>query len=203
MRARQTGLFDLIAFSSDSPELLDLARAEGADLLVRRPDDLASDTAAKPPGILHCLLEAEAALGRKANTLVDISVTAPLRLAEDIAGAVALLESSGASNVFTGCKASHSPYFNIVEPNDSGVVHLSKPLSNFVACRQDAPVCYNMNGSIYVWQRDVFVQKPKVFYNDTLLYEMPDERSIDLDNPLDLEIVTLLLTRQEERETGR
>ena len=202
LRARQSGLFDMIAFSSESDDLLDLAREEGADLMVRRPDDLASDIAAKPPGIMHCLLEAEAALGRKADTFVDLSVTAPLRLAEDITGSVELLEGSDATNVFTGYRANHSPYFNILERDDTGSVHLSKPLPGFVARRQDAPVCYNMNGSIYVWRRSRIADELKVFYDDTLLYEMPDDRSVDLDSPLDLEIVTLLLNRQAERDAG-
>src|SRR6185503_5455906 len=60
-QARSTGLFKLIAVSSDSAEILDLARTHGADLTVERPPELASDTAAKIPAIRHCVAAAEKA----------------------------------------------------------------------------------------------------------------------------------------------
>ena len=41
------------------------ATAFGADILVRRPDELASDTRRKVPAIRHCLESAERALGRQ------------------------------------------------------------------------------------------------------------------------------------------
>lgn len=195
-QAKQSGLFDLIAVSSDSPDILRIADAEGADLVVERPEELASDTAGKASAIHHCLLAAEQALGCRANTLVDLDATSPLRLIEDIHGAVTLLEYSEASNVITGSPARRSPYFNLVERDLTGTVHLSKPLAQTVLRRQDAPACFDMNASIYVWRRDIFVDDPKVFYGNTLLFEMPEARSIDIDTELDFEFVELLLTRQ-------
>jgi CMP-N,N'-diacetyllegionaminic acid synthase len=58
-QARQSGLFSSIAVSSDSEVILSTAKEFGADILVRRPDELASDTAAKVPAIPHCLETAE------------------------------------------------------------------------------------------------------------------------------------------------
>ena len=52
-----------------------------------------------------------------------------------------------------------------------------------------------MNASVYVWRRDAFFREPAVFYDDTLLFEMPPERSIDIDSELDLEIVELLMRK--------
>ena len=42
-----------------------------------------------------------------------------------------------------------------------------------------------MNASIYVWKRDIFLKEPAVFYADTGLFEMPEERSHDIDSYLD------------------
>ena len=52
-QARETGLFDAIAFSSDSDTLLDAALKAGADIAVKRPDEMATDTAPKLPAIRH------------------------------------------------------------------------------------------------------------------------------------------------------
>ncbi|WP_036029836.1 acylneuraminate cytidylyltransferase family protein, partial [Bradyrhizobium yuanmingense] len=190
-QARETGLFDAIAFSSDSDALLDAAVKAGADIAVKRPDEMATDTAPKLPAIRHCLEQAIAQMGRTPEIFVDLDVTSPLRLASDITGAVALLRESGARNVITGAPARRSPYFNLVEQRTDGSVGLSKSANPPITRRQDAPRCFDMNASIYVWRVAPFLEHPAVFYPDTRLFEMPEERSIDIDSDLDFALVEL------------
>jgi CMP-N,N'-diacetyllegionaminic acid synthase len=197
-QARASGLFRAVAVSSDSRAILDAAAAAGADLVIERPPELATDTAAKVPAIVHCVLESERRLGVRFDIEVDLDVTSPLRSPADIVGAVRLLESSSAASVITGTPARRSPYFNLVERTAKGSVVLSKPVNPPIARRQDAPACFDMNASIYVWRRDRFVADPRVLYDDTLLYEMPAERSVDIDSELDFELVEFLM-----RKAGR
>ncbi|QDF39289.1 acylneuraminate cytidylyltransferase family protein [Bradyrhizobium symbiodeficiens] len=195
-QARETGLFDAIAFSSDSNALLDAALKAGADIAVKRPDEMATDTAPKLPAIRHCLERAIAQTGRTPEIFVDLDVTSPLRLASDITGAVALLRESGTRNVITGAPARRSPYFNLVEQRTDGSVGLSKTADPPITRRQDAPRCFDMNASIYVWRVAPFLEQPAVFYPDTRLFEMPEERSIDIDSDLDFALVELLLRQR-------
>lgn len=195
-QARASGLFDLIAVSSDAQEILDAARNHGADLLIERPAELASDTAAKLPAIRHAVLAAEERTGQRFEVLVDLDATSPLRTPEDIRSAVALLEDSRCSSVITGTPSHRSPYFNLVERRPDGSVALSKVSDPPIVRRQDAPACFDMNASIYVWWRDGFVADAKVFYADTRLYEMPPERSVDIDSELDFAIVEFLMQRR-------
>ena len=193
--AKSSGIFDLVAVSSDSREILDIATEWGADLCVARPTELATSEAGKIPTIQHCLLAAEEALGARADILVDLDATSPLRLMDDLVGAMALHQSSGAGSVITGALSRRSPYFNMVELNEDGCVQLVKP-GREVLRRQDVPNCYDMNASIYVWSRERFVAEPRVIYTDTVLYEMAEGRSVDIDTPLDLEIVEMLMTKR-------
>jgi len=190
-QALASNLFEHVAVSSDDDAILAAAGRAGATILIKRPDELARDSSAKAPAILHALQSAEAKAGTRFDVLVDLDATSPLRTIEDIQGAVDLLEASGCTNVITGAAARRSPYFNLVERGADGKVALSKP--GQVVRRQDAPAAFDMNASIYVWRRDAFVVDPKVFYNDTLLFEMPDERSQDIDSPLDFKIVELIM----------
>lgn len=199
-QAKDCGLFDVLAVSSDSDEILETAKRFGADILVNRPTEMASDHAGKIDSIQHCFLEAEKSIGEDANTVVDLDVTSPLRSSDDIKGAVDMLEGHASSNVITGTSARRSPYFNLVEKNALGYVELSKQASTSVLRRQDAPACYDMNASIYVWTRDALKNNPKIFYPDTRLFEMPDDRSVDIDSELDLIIVEHLLKRNNERK---
>ncbi|MDA9404082.1 acylneuraminate cytidylyltransferase family protein [Bradyrhizobium sp. CCBAU 45389] len=195
-QARETGLFDAIAFSSDSDALLEAALKAGADIAVKRPDEMATDTAPKLPAIRHCLEQAMARTGTTPEIFVDLDVTSPLRLASDITGAVALLRESGTRNVITGAPARRSPYFNLVEQRTDGSVGLSKSANPPITRRQDAPRCFDMNASIYVWRVASFLEQPAVFYPDTRLFEMPEERSIDIDSDLDFALVELLLRQR-------
>lgn len=193
-QAKACGLFDAIAVSSDSDAILDAARAAGCDHLIRRPAELASDHAAKLPAIRHCVAEVEQITGERFETLVDLDATSPLRLPEDIAAAVRLLEGTDAANVITAMPARRSPYFNMVELDENDVARLSKPLPVAVVRRQDAPECFDMNASIYVWRHDVLFDCDSIFNSTTRLHVMPEDRSIDIDSDLDFRFVEFLMT---------
>lgn len=195
-QALHSGLFEAVAVSSDSDEILDVAERFGASVLVKRPESMASDTAPKVPAIKQCVEEAERALNAKFDVLVDLDATSPLRIVADIRGAVAMLESLDVPNLITGAPARRSPYFNLVELNADGFVRISKPLADAIVRRQDSPRCFDMNASIYVWHRDALLGDPRVFYDNTVLFEMPEDRSIDIDTELDFEIVRLLMERR-------
>lgn len=196
-QAKQSGLFEAVTISSDSPIILDTAKIFGADILVDRPAHLATDEAPKLPAIQHCVLVAEEIMGFQFDTVVDLDATSPLRAVADIREAISLLETRGVSNVITGAPARRSPYFNLVEINEKGVVQLAKKMERPIVRRQDAPPCYDMNASIYLWRRDALFQNQSIFNFDTLLYVMPEERSIDIDNELDFTFVEFLLARKQ------
>ncbi len=187
-QARESSLFELIVVSTDSSAIAEAALLAGADLIIDRPADMATDTAAKVPAILHALLAAESASGQHFDTLVDLDATAPTRLAEDIIGAVALLETTGAPSVITGNAAYRSPYFDLVEQRADGTVGLAKVPTTEIVRRQDVPICFDMNASIYVWTTARFRTEPAVFYAETRLFEMPAERSREIDSPFDVEM---------------
>lgn len=194
-QARASGLFDAIAVSSDSDIILGIAKEHGVDCLIKRPDELATDQAAKLPVIKHCVAEVERQQSRSFDTIVDMDATSPLRSVADIVGAVALLEETGVSNVITGAPARRSPYFNLVEVDERGVAGLSKRLNKEIVRRQDAPKCYDMNASIYVWTHDGLFGSDTVFNGDTRLYVMPEERSIDIDSELDFKFVEFIMAQ--------
>jgi N-acylneuraminate cytidylyltransferase/CMP-N,N'-diacetyllegionaminic acid synthase len=193
-KAVESGLFDRVAVSSDSAEILNLARAAGVADIVERPPEMATDFAPKAPAIRHALVTVEARHGETYDVQVDLAATSPLRLAEDIRGAVALLESTGVASVITGTPSRHSPYFSLVEEWPDGHVELSKKAD--IVRRQDSPRTYDMDGSIYVWKTSVFRRDPKVFYPDTRLFVMPEERSQDVDTQCDFDIVELLMKKR-------
>lgn len=196
-QAKQTRLFEAIAVSSDSDEILAVSEAYGA-IPIKRPAELATDTAAKLPVIKHCVQALEAHLSQLCELIVDLDATSPLRSVQDILTCVAMASSGEAENVITASPARRSPYFNMVELDDANCPRLVKPLRQAVARRQDAPACFDMNASIYVWRRHALFGNDSLFTDATRLHVMPEERSVDIDSLLDVDIVRMILERRTE-----
>jgi N-acylneuraminate cytidylyltransferase/CMP-N,N'-diacetyllegionaminic acid synthase len=193
-QALATKLFDQIVVSSDSAEIRNVALANGATYAVERPFEFASDTAPKLPAIRHCVESSEKKFGQF-EVIIDLDATAPLRNPEDILGALELLKTTNSDNVITGTPAHRSPYFNLVETNEQGIVHLSKQPRAAVDRRQDSPECFDMNASIYVWRRHALFENETLFTKSTRLFVMPRERSIDIDSQADFDMVEWLMTK--------
>ncbi|MFB5166830.1 acylneuraminate cytidylyltransferase family protein [Parageobacillus toebii] len=197
IQAQKSEMFDFIAVSSDDDEILKISKQYGVKLLIKRPSQLATDSAPKLPAIVHCVQECEKLTGKKFQTIVDLDATSPLRSIQDIVNAIQLFESTrDATNLITASPARRSPYFNLVELNENGYIELSKQLDKPIVRRQDAPKCFDMNASIYVWNRESLFKAKSVIDEKTILYEMPEERSIDIDSELDYEIVQFLAEKR-------
>lgn len=194
-QAKSSGLFETIAVSSDSQTVLDIATELAVDFSIRRPDELATDTADKLDAIRHAVTYVEDKKGKKFNTIVDLDPTSPLRDVQDIINALELFIEKRAENLITGAPARRSPYFNLVECDDNGFAKISKALPERVSRRQDSPRCYDMNASIYIWKRECLFGGGRVFHEKTALYVMPEERSIDIDSELDFEFVNFLMSK--------
>lgn len=196
VQAVATGLFDEVVVSSDSEEILSLAPTFGATGVVRRPPEMATDTAGKVPAIAHAVRSTETRTGEQYEVCVDLDATSPLRTTDDIREAVAMFEMGDVDSLITGAEARRNPYFNLVEEQPDGTVAVSKTPGDAVLRRQDAPRCFDMNGSIYVWRRGALLDEQVVFFPSTILYEMPDDRSIDVDSEFDFRVVEWLMNQR-------
>ncbi|MCA9665827.1 MAG: acylneuraminate cytidylyltransferase family protein [Myxococcales bacterium] len=198
-QARRCGLFDAVAVSSDDARILAVAAAAGADQQVSRPAALSHDTAPKLPAIRHCVETVEQRLGFRFDVACDLDVTTPLRSDDDIRGALALLAADrDATSVMTASPASKSPYFNIVEVADDGRVSLSKETATPLHARQQAPPCFDLSGSVYALERAQLDAAAEVINSGLRLHVVARERAIDINEPLDLALVELLMSRARE-----
>lgn len=197
LAAVNSKLFSAIVVSSDAPEILNRAVEFGATHVVERPAELSTDSAGKVPAIVHAVRQVEAMLDCEFDTVVDLDATSPLREYADILAAVSLLERSNSSSVVTATESRRSPYFNLIEFDpEKGLWATSKRSIDNVLRRQDARKTFDMNASIYVWRRGDLIKNPKVFYASTKVFEMPQERSLDIDTEFDFEIVKWLMEKR-------
>ena len=164
-------------------------------LYLKRPKVLAGDRVGKVKVIRHALLQAEKKFKIKFNYVFDLDITSPLRNIEDIKNCFKLIKKKKSNNLITICEAKKNPYFNLVEIKKDKIF-LSKSLKRKVLSRQRAPKVYEMNASIYGWNRDYLVKTDNLFSKKTSYYFMPHERSVDIDDVVDLKIVEMLLKNE-------
>lgn len=192
LQAKQTKMFDEIIVSTDDDEILEGGILYGATATVRRPATLSGDTAGKPETVSHAVKEREGVLEVTFRTVVDLDATSLLRNCQDICNAIRLLEESGVESVLSVTSSHRNPYFNMLERDTNGQIRIAKePIKPFLS-RQDAPQVFDMNAAVHVWNRDSLIADPKILYPSTLIYDMPQERSHDIDTAIDFRIVEYL-----------
>ncbi|MCF2872459.1 acylneuraminate cytidylyltransferase family protein [Octadecabacter sp. G9-8] len=183
---------DAVVVSTDSQEMYDHAVAKGALDIGLRPAHLATDDAPKWGVWQHALDAVEATLG-PATGFVDLDCTSPLRLLEDINGAIDLFENDRPDMVMSVCESRKNPYFNMVETDETGALQVSKPLPGGTWARQNAPVVYDHVGLVYVLD-PAYLRSAKAIYEGRVIpYVIPAERCLDIDEPIDWKIVEFLM----------
>ena len=195
--AKRCSRIDRVVVSTDSPQIAEVARSFGAEAPFLRPAELATDTAAKPPAIRHAVNYYIEQCKFTPDLIIDLDPTSPLRELQDIEKCLDLIEKDpDCDSVITGYLSTKNPYFNMVEVNQDGYAELSKRhLVNgvYVYRRQDAPSVYAMNASIYVWRTGILFQQQNIVSGRVRFYEMPHERSVDIDTEIDFNLVELLM----------
>lgn len=192
-QAKASGLFEHIVISTDSDEITKISKEYGAEVFFKRSPEMASDIAGKLDVIKDAFKRSEEYYSKTFDYLIDLDATAPLRSIEDIVNSFNQFMENNNDNLITAMPSRRSPYFNLVEQDKDGKVYLSKNLGSTVVRRQDAPKSYDMNASIYIWKRDAILNENSIFLENTGLYVMPEERSIDIDTELDFKFVEFLM----------
>ena len=186
---------DVVIVSTDDEDIYHHARSKQTLDIGMRPPELCTDTASKWMVWQHALAVTEAITG-PVTVFVDLDCTSPLRLPEDISGAINLFQADAPDMVMSCCVSRKNPYFNMLELDETGALQVSKPLQGHVLSRQAAPTVYDHVGLVYVVQPDYLRSAKSLFEGRVIPYLVPESRSLDIDSPLDWDIVEFLLGRQ-------
>jgi len=196
IQAKESKLFDTIIVSSDSNEILNIAGKIDGIELIKRPLEFANDKISKRPALRHAVTYAEKKLNIHYDNVIDLDCTSPLRSINDIHVAYKQFIQKNNDNLITAMPARRSPYFNMVTLDKTDNVKLVIEPEIPVTCRQDAPVCYDMNASIYIWKKDILFDTDSNYLEKTGLYIMPEDRSQDIDSDLDFKIVEMIMSEK-------
>ncbi len=187
--ARGARSVERVLVSTDDPEIASVAERFGAEV-IRRPAELANATASSESAVLHALEEA-ALQGPLPDRVVFLQATSPLTLAEDIDGAVARLEESRADSCLSVTRFFHFLWAEQADGSADPIGHDKAHRPR----RQDMTGQCLENGALYVFRTERFLAEKTRFCGQTCLYEMPQERSFEIDSWGELAQAEVLVRR--------
>jgi len=197
VQAKKWGGAERIVCSTDSDEIASIARQYGADVPFMRPPEFATDESGKLEVLRHALQTVERIDGSVYSIIIDLDVTAPVRKMSDIEGALQLFLEKRPLTVFSVVPARKNPYFNMVELDAEKRAVLVKVLGSTVKRRQDAPQIYDMNASIYVYDRKYLLDEStrSAISDRSFVYVMDELSAFDIDSELDFQFIEFLVSK--------
>ena len=184
---------DKTIVTTDSDEILEVARKYGAEVPFKRPDYLSSDTAIREDVIRHTIDYYQNEKKEKFDYLIYLQPTSPLRNEKHIDEAIEYMFEKRANAIVSVCKLEHPVQWSGLLPED-------RDMSNFINSldiktrSQDFPTYYRLNGAIFISDTDKFMKSGSVFLKENIFaYVMPQNVSIDIDTETDFMFAKIIL----------
>lgn len=178
--------------TTDDDEIADVAASYGATV-VDRPAAFATDTAPVADAITH----AYESLTGEYDTICMLQATSPLRATTDVDNALDRFEDSTATALVSTTRYTQEPQHALTEDDQGRLHERFEPATLFTdeyVRGQDLAELYFPNGAIFVVDVDRWLDTERLYTDDTIGYEMPPERSLQIDEPWEFEMIDLLLT---------
>ena len=185
---------DGILLTTDDEDILRLYAERKDIFLVRRPPELATDRATTSAAVAHSLAAWEEAGRSKPEAIFLAQPTTPLRTAADIDAAYKRFLETGATSLVSACRVDgmrHPRDMYRKSANGHGELFIPDPHDR--TTRHDYEELYQRNGAIYMVSLDYFRHEGRLRDFTPVIYEMPWERSINIDGPGDLLIAKALI----------
>ena len=200
--ALQSKHLSRLIVSTDDEEIARVSLKYGAEVPFNRPPELATDSALSIHVMQHALREMEVLEAKKYDAVVMLQPTTPLRIGSDIDAGIDLLFNSGADSVISVVAvSSHHPFRMKQILEDGRLVNFIDQGFEDMRPRQDLPPVYIRNGALYITRRDVLVNENNVTGKDCRAYEMPEDRSVNIDSESDIILAEYYLKNEAEKRT--
>ena len=170
--------------STDSDDIAAVALNNGAQV-IRRPADISGDTASSESALLHSLNEIVKTSSLPKNVLFA-QCTSPFITHTDIDGILDLLKDHDSALTVT-----HSHAFIWRKDNTGNAIGINHD-SAIRLPRQQLDPEYKETGALYAMNIDQFRTCGHRFFGRIGMYEVPADRSMEIDEPEDLRLANTL-----------
>ena len=181
---------DRLILSSEDEEIIATAKQFGCEVPFVRPRELAADLTPGIDPVIHAITQLPGF-----DYVVLLQPTSPLRGAEDVDGCISHCLSQKAPACVSVTRLEQGPEV-IYRMEDTGRLSPLLKSAAQVSRRQDLPAFYRINGAVYVAECRWLLANRSFLTAETIGYEMPAERSVDIDSEADLDYAGFLLAKR-------
>jgi CMP-N-acetylneuraminic acid synthetase len=180
-----------VILSTDDEAIAEVGVTLGLDVPFMRPRELAADDTPMLPVLQHAL---GAVRGQGFDVVVLLQPTSPLRRADHVDAALALLDRTGADSVVSVVEVPHqyNPLSVLVVDGDRARPYSDGPMPTR---RQDKPRVFARNGPAVLAVKASVVEGGSLYGQDSRALVMSPLESVDIDNQDDLDYAEFLLGR--------
>lgn len=192
-----------IVLSSDSDQVLELAKKYENVLPLKRPLDISDDQSPAIDYVRHALQICESS-EMPYDMVVILQPSSPLRSAEDIDACIQLLSRyPEVDSCVSVVKVDHMIHpIKLKKLNDKRLEpYFEEETGRFAS--QDLPDVYVRNCAVYAaWRKDLET-KPDVIGKVSLAHVMPDYTSVDINSILDFEFAEYIYKKIDNENSNR
>lgn len=200
--ARRSRCLERIIVSTDHPEIARIARRWGAEVPFRRPARLSTDCPSEWV-TQHAVRYLEQDEGYPVSVAVTLQPTTPFCEPWDIDACVERLLTSGCDTVMTVRKIHERPEWMYTVKGPQARKLLSMTYGGAVGISQKLPPLYIPNGAVFATTHRCLMRDGLIIGKRVRVVVVPDERSVDIDEPIDLVVANALARRMKtKREPG-
>lgn len=182
--AKDSGMAGRILVSTDDPEIARVSEACGAEVPFLRPAEIAADASPVLAAALHALDWLEEHDGWKAEWLLLLQPTSPLRTADDIRHAFELVQSADTDAVVAVSETKSHPFW-VKTLDPSGHLRPFIADQKAPARRQELPPAYALNGLLYLVRVSTLTEEGAFCPDKTRSLIIPAIRAFDIDSEED------------------
>lgn len=184
-----------VVVSTDDEEIAKAAKAFGADVPFIRPPELARDNTKQIDAIVHALSFLKDQ-GRHYKYLALVQPTCPLRVMDDLSGAIKLMEKNDADTVITVTEEEGVYLSTLYNRENDGAVQRMFPADASGTIRQDFNPIYHRCGVAYILKADYILEKGELYGDRVYAHVVPRERAYDIDSMFDWDLCEWLMQKR-------
>ena len=192
MAAQDSRYISRVIVSTDDAEIAQVALEYNAEVITR-PQEISGDLSSSEEALLHALEQLQCTEEYVADVVVFIQCTSPLTLSSDVDQAIDQYLRNKADVVFSAT-ASHAFLWQVDEKSQAiGINHdiFHRPM------RQQRVPEFKETGAFYIMRTSGLLAHKHRFFGKVMLYDVPPERSLDIDEAWELPVAELLLRQRQ------
>ena len=198
--AKRSSAIDTIVVSSDDSEILTFAETEEVESIIR-PEELSQDHSSSMAAADHAIRTLRSA-GTEFGYFFLLQPTSPLRSAQDLDRAAQLLTTKDADAIVGMTEVDHPLAWSTTLAGDGSLASFFSQNKQFRESVRDDK-SFRINGAIYLSRVARFLCEKTIFFETNVYaYLMSRERSVDIDEPIDLQFAELEIQKTLGLECG-